>query len=150
MKMTRVRLTGFRITRAALVVLVLFGATGTTRNALIVEFVKMQWVGASGAAELAGAGASSAVCVAGFAQLSERIVVLCAEAFDAEAADEHRMTGTGSALERSLAFARPTIMVTLLTAVIRLEETFRTLGMTFTRGQLPAFGASHALVVSRS
>lgn len=69
-------LTGFRVAETTLFGLGPLFVARATRHALIVQFVQVQGRRARGTAELAGAGASSAVGVAAFAELSQGIVVL--------------------------------------------------------------------------
>lgn len=146
----------------------------------------MQRRRARGAAELAGAGAPSAVGMAVLAELRQGIVVLRAQALHAQTALQHRMRGTGGAFQRTLAwnehflvahfvrrrntsntcqethalsdrscliddtFARAAIVMALLTAVVGLEEPFRTLRMALAGRQLPAFRTRDALIPSGS
>lgn len=51
---------------------------------------------------------------------------------------------------RRLTWARFTIMMTLLTAELRFEKSFRTFWMAFAAGQLPIFRARNALITSWS
>lgn len=141
--------TGFRVAEAALLGLatrlLVARAAG---HALIVQFVEMQGGRASGAAEFPGPGAPSTIRVAVLAEPRQGIVVLRSETFLAQAVLQHRVGGTRGALLRPLAFARATVMVTLLAAEVGLEESFGTLRVTLARRQLPTTGTGHALIPS--
>lgn len=106
----------------------------------------MQRRRACGAAELAGASASSAVGMASLAELCQGIIVLRAQALHAQSAFQHRVRRTGSAFQRAFSFARATIMMTLLTTEIGFKETFWAFGMAFAGCQLPASRTGDALI----
>lgn len=63
------KITGFRVTEAALFGLRSLLVARTARHALVVQFIQVQRWRARGAAELAGAGASSTVGMAALAEL---------------------------------------------------------------------------------
>lgn len=125
--------TGLRVAEATLLGLATLLVARATGHALIVQFVEVQGGRASRAAELPRAGAPSTIRVAILAEPRQRIVILCPEAFFAQAVLQHRVGWAGGALLRPLAFARATVMVTLLATEVGLEESFGTLRVTLAR-----------------
>lgn len=98
-----INLTGLRVAEATLLGLATLLVARATGHALIVQFVEVQGGRASRAAEFPRAGAPSTIRVAILAEPRQRIVILCPEAFFAQAVLQHRVGWAGGALLRPLA-----------------------------------------------
>lgn len=87
--------------------------------------------------------------MARLAGLGGRVVVLAAEALDAQALVQHKVGGAGGAGQRSGALARLAVVVALLAAVRCLVVALGTLWVALAAGQLPPLGTLDALVAAR-
>lgn len=121
-----------------------------TRHALVVQPVQVQGIGAGDAGILTRTAAGAATLVARLAGLLRRLVVLGAQALDAQAVLEHKVRGARVAGQRSGALTGLAVMVALLAAVGRLVVALGTLGMAFAARQLPTLGTLHTLIATRT
>lgn len=122
----------------------------TARHTLVVQSVQMQRIRACHAGILARATARPTALVARLARLLGRLVVLRAEALNAQAVLEHKVSWTRVAGQGTGTLTGLAVVVALLTAVGRLVVALRALGMTLAACQLPTLGTLDTLIAPRT